>query len=364
MFEKIEFWFNCLQFRYLHRAQFYWDLSRTMEVAKGKNLKHLLTTQADRYPKEPTGILCRLWVNRLENEVGTFADAIRGTVPMQDQTLLEVCEEAGDLQYGLKALGSNLLALKSTTKNVMAIMGLVFLMFILLHIYFFGQAFYLIPMTFEGSQYMDLTKIGPNTRFALAVEYIFKTWGWAIVAGEIGIAWIIFWSLDNYTGRFRGWLDKYFLPHQIYRCFNAAAFISTLAAITQRIGGGGNVVAMQKALEKIHEHSFPWLRQQTEKILNNLDSNPNGKGEVFNTGLLDKQIYYRVLDLGDSEEDSSKLLAQIAAIILEETPNRTAIRVMIVRFILVISIVSIIVFFFFSTQGISDELTRAMQTDI
>ncbi|WP_395009115.1 hypothetical protein [Undibacterium sp.] len=350
----------CFRFKGL-RGQFYFDLSKTMEVAKGKNLKDILNIQAGRHKGSPTGILCAHWLHRLNSDAGTFSEAVKGTIPFEDQVLLEVCEESGDLAFGLRSLGNNLLALKETIKDIQSTSALAITMVVIFIVYCFAQAFYLLPEMFKNiASSVDIHKLGETTDAVLTFMDIWQKFGAIFVVG-IGIAMILmFMSLKKYVGGARRFLDKHFLPYQLYRAFNGALFMSTLAVITQKIGGN-KVVALKSALVLINESAYPWLKWQTDLIISNLEGNSKEGGEIFNTGLMDKRTFYRVLDMSDYTTDTALLMTKVSDIVLEETPVTTKQKAQRWRLILQVLVLGLMLSFYLATQGINSEFTLAME---
>lgn len=365
MFDTILLKLACFRFRFL-RGQFYYDLSRTMAVvsdgANGKNLLDLLETQAQRHKHNATGKVCAVWVDRLKNEVSSFSEAITGTVPDEDQILLEVCEESGDLSFGLEALGKNLLALNETLSNIVSVMTLVMVMIVITLAYTFAQTFHLLPEMFASMKAsIDLSKLGETTDSVISFMEFWQAWGWLVVVGIITLIGCVWISLSKLTGDMRKVLDKWFLPYQLYRAFHGALFLSTISVITQKLGGN-RVMALSEALNRINKKSYPWLKWQSMMIIENLDNKPNSGGEIFNTGIMEQRAYYRVLDMGDYTLDTAELMHKVTQIILEETPVYTMKKVKRWRGVLQLVVVGVILAFYFASGGVNSEFQIAIET--
>lgn len=360
LLNKFKFYLMCFRFRSL-RGEFYTDFSRTMSLSQGNNLRSLLEVQAERHKGRVVGYMCALWVERLLNDASTFASAVAGTIPHEDLVLIEVCESSGDLPFGLAALGKNLLSLKKTIQNIRQIASLALTMLVLTLGYFFLQAFSLLPDMFKnlGSS-LDIHKIGETTDNVLAFMEFWQSFGWLIVLGIIGLVILMFYSFKNWTGELRQKADKYFFPYQLYSGFNAALFLSTLAALTQRIGSS-NVLSLESALQRINRDSYPWLRSHIDRVIQNLNDKPTSGGEVFNTGLMSERIYFRVLDMSDYIKDTAQLMTAVSEIILEETPVLMEKKVLKFRVVLQFTIAFLMVSFWVSTGAVNDEFNTAME---
>ena len=86
------------------RGEFYGDLAGIMDAQPGRNIRELLEPYVERYGSLPEGKLAAFWLQRMDEDVATFSEALIGTVPSEDLTVLSFAERAGDLKVGLKQL--------------------------------------------------------------------------------------------------------------------------------------------------------------------------------------------------------------------------------------------------------------------
>ncbi|WP_312573898.1 hypothetical protein, partial [Staphylococcus saprophyticus] len=107
-------------------------------------------------------------------------------------------------------------------------------------------------------------------------------------------------------------------PFRLYAEFQAASFIVALAAVTQRVNN--KVVSVPKALQMMEPNASVWLRHHILRIVHNLEENPHGKGENFQTGMVDRDTEYRMMDIADYA-DVSEMLKQVGGTILETAPK-------------------------------------------
>lgn len=314
------------------RGNFYLDLASVMEASPGEAVTKILGRYAERYKKKSIGVLCRHWVDRFA-QVGTFTEALRGTIPDEDLTALAASESSGDLRLGLEKLGANILAMQATKKEISKLMFSAGIMIAVFHAYITIQSFMVIPKLAGAlkSGRIEMDQLGKTGAVFFGGAEIVRSWWWAwllfVIAGTV----LVSWALRNYVGKHRRWLDNHFLPFQMARDFNSAAFFSTMGMITA--ARNSNVMQLHDALVQMRRNAYPWLRWQTTKILDNLAANPNGKGEIFDTGIANETMQYRILDISDYA-DVPVMLQQVGGIILKTAPEEIKARAGTVRVVL------------------------------
>lgn len=314
------------------RGNFYLDLASVMEASPGESVTKILGRYAERYKKQSIGVLCRFWLDRFA-QVGTFTESLRGTIPDEDLTALAASESSGDLRLGLEKLGRNILAMQATRKEITKLMFSAGIMIAVFHAYIAIQSFMVIPKLAGAvkSGRIDMSQLGKIGSLFFGTAEIVRNWWWAWVILAVGAICLVIWAMKHYVGKHRRWLDDHFLPFQMARDFNAASFFSTMGMITS--ARNSNVVQLNDALIQMRLNAYPWLRWQTTKILDNLAGNPNGKGEIFETGIANQTTYYRILDISDYA-DVPVMLQQIGAIILKTAPEEIKARAGTVRILL------------------------------
>lgn len=314
------------------RGNFYLDLASVMDASPGESVTKILGRYAERYKKKSIGVLCRYWLERFA-QVGTFTESLRGTIPDEDLTALAASESSGDLRLGLQKLGGNILAMQATRKEITKLMFSAGIMIAVFHAYIAIQSFMVIPKLAAAAKSgrIEMSQLGSLGSIFFGVAEFVRTWWWAWAILAIGATALTIWALRHYVGKHRRWLDNNLLPFQMARDFNAASFFSTMGMITA--ARNSNVVQLNDALIQMRLNAYPWLRWQTTKIIDNLAANPNGKGEIFNTGIANQTTYYRILDISDYA-DVPAMLQQIGAIILKTAPEEIKTRASTVRVVL------------------------------
>lgn len=300
------------------RGDFYLDLASVMEASPGESVTKILAKYADRYKNQSLGILCRHWLDRFQ-DVGTFSESLRGTIPTEDLATLAASEAAGDLRVGLEKLGQNIIALDACKGEIKkALIGALMLL-VLLHVFLGIESFIVMPKLAAAMKgKADLDKMGKVAGILFGGSDLIRSWWWLWLGFLGGMTALVLWSLKHYVGKGRRWLDENILPFQMARDFNAAGFFTTVGSIT--MPRGGHVVQLHDALVQMRQNAYPWLRWQTKLILENLAARPNSKGEIFDTGIANRNMYYRILDISDYSE-VPVMLQKVGGIILKTAPE-------------------------------------------
>jgi type II secretory pathway component PulF len=321
------------------RANFYKDLAESMKAEPSTRITTFLTRYAERYPKEPVGKLAAHWLNAYREE-GSFAEAIRGTVPDDDIGAIAISEKAGDLKAGLLALSDVIAGLDKTKEAMLTVFMSSILVFIVLQFYVGFYSFNIIPKIESGIPHgMSIYDVGPVASFMHNMSYSVRTlwplW-FASIFFTVGLST---WAVPNYIGPMRPWLDRHVLHFQLYREFRAAQFLTTLSTITQVINN--TVLPVPQALQRMAADATPWVRWHIERILANMEHNTQGKGENFATGMVSKAMEYRMIDIAEYA-DMSDMLDQVGKTILKRTPAQMEKRAQRIQFISRVIMVSIV----------------------
>jgi hypothetical protein len=308
------------------RGQFYHDLAQDMAARPGEAVSKLLTKYAQRYRKQPVGILCSHWLDLLQTTTSTFSEALKDSIPQEDFVILAASERCGDLRLGLEGLSQNILGLKACTKEIIKAAVAVGFMLLFMHVYVGIQAFIVLPKMYDAmKRAADIETMGGLAPYFFGGSAVIRGWWWLYLLIIILVIIATKWALKNYVGKARRWLDDNILAFQIARDFNSASFFVTLGSITKMMGS--QVIQLHEGLAIMHRNAYPWLRWQVEQIQTNLRTKPNAKGEIFDTGITSRKTYYRILDAADYAEVSS-MLEGTGTEILKTAPaeiiNRTA----------------------------------------
>lgn len=338
------------------RADFYKDLAERMKASRGKNIASFLEKDARRYPKLARGKMCAHWLGRFEAE-GKFYKAIRGTVPEDDIATLRVAEEAGDLAVGLMTLSRGIVAIDRGKTQFLTVAATAIALFGLLHVLLAIIGFKLMP-TITRSINLPVDLYGPIGTFFHYLSIAIQNWmlPWLLVLAGGGV-WVT-WSLRNYVGRYRSWLDSHVIVYELYREYKGAQFLLALASITQKIGN--KVINPDDALGKLRVDASPWLRWHIDKIRMNLFEKPNSGGEVFATGVMNKDLTYRMMDISEYAE-LGETLQEVAGLVMSKTPEVIVKRANRLRIVVSVACVSLMMVLYYGVIFMNREFASVLE---
>lgn len=321
------------------RAEFYGDLADSMENEPQTRITKFIERYADRYPEQAVGKLAAHWL-RAYRVHGSFAEAIRGTVPDEDIAALAIAESAGDLKVGLHNLAASVAGLDATRGAMMTVFGSTFLVAVAVHFYVGLYAWQIIPKIESAlPSTVRVENLGYAAIFLhgmrIAVQHYWMLW----FAAMLALTGLVIWAIPNYVGRFRPWLDRKVLFFQLYREFQAASFLTSLAAVTQRINN--KVLPVPQALKMMERDATVWLRWHIGAVLLQIEENPQGKGENFNTGVVSQDMLYRMIDIAEYA-DMSDMLDKVGRQVLKRAPIEMEKRAKRIQFVTRVAMVSIV----------------------
>ncbi|MFX7973121.1 hypothetical protein ABTK40_20185, partial [Acinetobacter baumannii] len=80
-----------------------------------------------------------------DEDVATFSEALTGTVPSEDLTVLSFAERAGDLKVGLKQLSESILGMEAAKKVARTVLMTAVAAIVIFHVFLGVEGFVLMP---------------------------------------------------------------------------------------------------------------------------------------------------------------------------------------------------------------------------
>lgn len=239
-----------------HRATFYRDLGASLSA--GAPLNGLISQYA-KYNVPGIGAMMTLWGDGLLASPGSLARATSGLVSEGDTVVISAAEMNPDGAGQLyKMYAANLAQRDAMVRAVtvpLIMPGITFVL--LIAVLFF----------FKNVIYADMLKGVPLKywpdygKFAYGVLEFFTGMGGACILCIIVclLTWVT-WSMSNYTGPGRDWLDRKIPPYTVVAQMD---LISSLTAICSMIQAG---IADTVALNKVASNGSIWLTYQMNKV--------------------------------------------------------------------------------------------------
>lgn len=281
------------------RADYYEYLADIIQATAGqRTIKQIFQTDAARYgPKTIRGILSGHWAHRIEEE-GDLAHTFAGTLPEGDVRLLGMLQRLGGeaLIDGLRDMAA-LVRLDEKIKNIFRsstlvgfIVGLIVLLMLVL------MPTVTVPQLQENFGDFEPHLYRPLTNGLFGFSDWLADYGLLAAAAGAGLLGLFLWSLKNVHGTIRNWVDEH-TPVGIYRDTQAIRVLVSIATIIKPRGTLN--IRLREAIDLLSTSADPWLQSHLEDVMDNLDNSVSG-ARAFNTGLLDKQVYWYLEDLVDA----------------------------------------------------------------
>jgi type II secretory pathway component PulF len=167
---------------------------------------------------------------------------------------------------------------------------------------------------------------GGLARRLLDFSQTLSTLGPTLLAALMALAALIGWSLPNYVGRMRRWLDDHVAFHALYRDVRSALFVCTVASMIQRRATASGM-GLQESLQRIAQHSEPWLRWHCERSIERIIDHGSQGAEVFDTGVLAGPTMHYLYDIVQArgfEEGLLRVGARIEQRVITQVARRAA----------------------------------------
>jgi len=188
-------------------------------------------------------------------------------------------------------------------------------------------------------------------QFAALVE---SAWAFIALVAILGVV-VLLWSVSNLTGPLRSVLDKVSI-WRICRSVSALRFMSILTVVLHRQSASST--QLRTALAMMCAGASPWLRWHLDAMLERIDYGLVG-AETFETGLLDKELYWHFQDMAEAR--GLVLALQLVRDRLEgHVLGQVARQAQVLRWMLLIGCVSGILALGLWHYAAIDELRRSL----
>lgn len=283
-----------------NRAEFYEDLAESLDdraVLVDYLNKHMRRAQER---GSPLAGLFALWLRRMDSV--PFSSALKGTVPAMDSLILLAAESSGNLPQGLRFLTFSVRSvakIKGTIIGAIAVPAVVSSMIVGM-LYGFGK--FMVPILAAIVPPERWPSMGKVMHFLSSMVMNYGLVLFAVVAAVIGG---IVWALPNWNGPQRQKLEGV-MPFSLYRDYNSAVMLVSLSGLMQ---SGSSLVG---SLKSMRASSPPWLAWHLSQVLSRLDKESATPAKAFDTGVMPRELYDRVLDYGErsSFQDALKKIGE------------------------------------------------------
>ena len=226
-----------------------------------------------RKANEPFAIVLKSWQERLERGM-SFPDAVRIWVPTNEALMLAV----GDVSKLSAALdnvvrvGEGIRRIKSAMQS--AVMYPIFLLS-LTFVIVIAVGLYLVPPLMEAAG-GEITWRGMAASLVAVAKFSDTYWSVALV-GLLGLIVLVWYSLANWTGRFRILFDN-LPPWSMYKISVSVGWMMSLSAM---VAAGGSLPV---AIKTLADNSSRYLRDILEKTNKFITNGENLGAALQRTG--------------------------------------------------------------------------------
>jgi len=261
-----------------------------------KALRDLFLDDAYRYGQRTTrGRLAQYWADAYEMSGGDLAMAWQSFFPADECLLIAAAQNAGGhaLADTLRDLARAVRLIEQARGILLATMGTSLLALAVAAGIVGAVPLFTAPRLRQVFQAVPPTYYGSLTVALFGLAELLQYWLVFLLALLVGGAWLILWSLPNFTGRLRGMLDRMF-PWRLYRDFHAIRFLAMLAVLMRQ--RDGTDTRLRQALATHAWAAAPWLAAHVDAMVARIDSGLVG-ADTFDTGLLDRETWWFMADM-------------------------------------------------------------------
>jgi toxin coregulated pilus biosynthesis protein E len=298
--EKISNYFAVKSFRDT-REVFYEDLADA--VKDGELLSAFIGIRKARAvkQKDPLAPLYSKWLIRMNKKGGRLSHILNGSAPESDLMVISSIEDKGNLSEGLKFIASTIKDQRGMSRAIKGAIFMPAIVSIVMIAFMVILSVFVIPV---------FAQIAPPEKWAgigkamYIISYSVTHFGIFLLAGVVAAICWFSWSLNNWVGPRREFLDQY-LPYSVYRDYTGSIFMVSLASM---LHSGDTLV---RALEQLKKTAPLWLKWQINKILKNINGTSRNYGEAFAVGVFSRSLTNRLIDLSRRSSEFDKVIARI-----------------------------------------------------
>jgi hypothetical protein len=281
---------------YKQRADYYEDMASLLTTTNRKMLS-IFEADAQRFAGTPRGVLSTLWAQRFIDNGADLAMAWQDSLPDAEIAILQVQQQAGsdavpsalrDLAVMARLVDRMRAAVTTTLGVGLLALGLAVGALTILP----GYAIDAVKQAMD----IPVAYWGPMGKAMLAWDRTVKTYALPFAfCLSLALTWLV-WSFNNWVGPLRNVADRTIVLYTMQRDVAAVRFLMTLSTLTQR---RGNVMhTLEDALLSLTESQVSvWLRWRIEQILERISDTGATTCEVFDVGLLSRDIFWRLRDV-------------------------------------------------------------------
>ncbi len=287
---------DCQRFRSMRGA--YCDyLGALLSATRGgRTLRDIFAQDAYRYgPSTVRGRLSARWLQAYQTSGGDLYASWGNSFPEDELVVIRSAQAAGNTAL-VQVLAALSQACALTGRMRAAFAGALWsagLATLLLWCMLLAVPWWTVPRLRQAFDVLPPEYYsGLVTALLELARYVQHNWLTVLVLGAGGWSSLL-WSLPNFTGRVRNWLDRYSC-WRLYRQVHGLRLLTLLVIML----GNGDVAAtrLRSALTSLSSGASPWLASHLTAMLAHVDAGQAG-AQSFETGLLDREQFWFLADM-------------------------------------------------------------------
>jgi len=343
------------------RADWYEYLADMTEDTQGRRtFLSILEADAQRYGKSARGVLSAYWAHRIV-ETGELGRTLHRTLPPREVAEFVSLQTQGQAVFagGLRDMAAVVRVTAQLRSILVGTLAVAALMLLLVWAMVMLAVPYLTaPMLLDAMPDIRFELLSPSTQAFFDMAQWIRDKGIRLWLVSIALGVAVYLSFPYMDNTVRRWLDKWG-PYRLYRDVQAIAVVSTAAtAVKPR---AGKVMQIRHAIELQLPGASRWLSRRLQAIQHRLDDAKKG-AEIFDVGLLDREIYWYLEDLTNTlglDAGLQKTRSRMETTILKRVEGRAK----VLRWAALICAVLVMAGLFFWHQSVIMDMRNALMID-
>jgi hypothetical protein len=278
------------------RADYYEYLAAVVGATQGRRtVKDIFNADAARYgPDSVRGRLSRRWFIAYEACGGDLYATWLGSFPLTELNLVRAAQHLGNesLVRTLGELAGVLRLSREAARILVSTLWSAAVALCVLAAMLLAMPAFTVPRLRHTFRVVAPDYYGNLTTALFGLSDLVRD-RWVLgLAFLAGVAALALWSLPNLRGPARAWAEKLAL-WRIYRHIHALQFFSTLGIVLGR--DGATPTRLRTALRMQKAGASRWRCGHIDAMLARIDAGLVG-AETFDTGLLDRDLYWFLCD--------------------------------------------------------------------
>ena len=322
----------CWQFS-SRRATYYEDLAMLIDSSHMR-LLDVFRLDGERFGEAPRGVLSRLWEERFIVYGADLASAWSGTLPDLEVSVLRVQSNTGD-----KAISNTLremARMARLSERIFHQAVATLLVGVVTVSLASGMVLIMIPWTvgvIRESLDISFEYWGPVGKILVGIGRWAEEWRVGILLALGAMAFGIS-QLQRWTGSWRAWCDEKLIGINTLRDLMAMRLLLMLGTLTS--SQGGSPQTLEDALQQMMRSApNPWVWWRLDQILYRVVVSGATDSSVFNTGLLPREIYWRMRDVEEGQ-GLAKAFRATSDYIQELMLPRPMVRLTVIRWMMIV----------------------------